>query len=171
MRGEGLDVVLILYIPLRSYKTREAAKIWKGDFDFISHYVHIKPAHAGRRGEPRHGFISHYVHIKLWYATCWMTLNDLYIPLRSYKTHSEVPSWPDARCFISHYVHIKRWCSNLLFTLSALYIPLRSYKTCCRRSSTICCVINFISHYVHIKLDRYLCLDPLSHSLYPTTFI
>ncbi len=100
-------------------------------------------------------------------------MNNLYIPLRSYKTaNGELPDF-GYFSFISHYVHIKLQLVEAIRPVVDLYIPLRSYKTESIRISYESNVFlyiplrsyktrtalratlldaTFISHYVHIKL-------------------
>ena len=54
----------VLYIPLRSYKTRFKTIDLPHFFFFISHYVHIKHILVRSDGSYKSNFISHYVHIK-----------------------------------------------------------------------------------------------------------
>ena len=74
---------------------------------------------------------------------------DLYIPLRSYKTHAKQKFYVGGIDFISHYVHIKQRIGGLAPKW----------------------VSPFISHYVHIKPSVPQSNANCRRTLYPTTFI
>ena len=139
-------------------------------YDFISHYVQMKPDWpAGGEGW-RMNFISHYVQMKL-------------------------PNLPEVLLsplfFISHYVQMKRGSgNNYTVTLSPLYpttfrwnavpwvwrdllenlyIPLRSDETLMNAACAVK-LDGFISHYVQMKPLKVCSAAGRKLALYPTTF-
>ena len=121
-RGQRLCGALCLYIPLRSDETSTRQKTRWPPFNFISHYVQMKPVMTS---------VTFAALPPLYPTTFRWNFHDdtvaaaqimLYIPLRSDET--PLSKWM-SRCiphFISHYVQMKQFAeANHITTGQSLY--------------------------------------------------